>query len=108
MGQFDIALQPAVTDYASPLKMFEYLAAGCLVVAPAKDNILEILDRDTALLFAEDDFADFETQLKFGIENIQTLMPMRERARALIDLKQFTWQDNARRVVAIARQAADR
>jgi len=31
---FDIALQPEVTSYASPLKLFEYMAMGHAIVAP--------------------------------------------------------------------------
>ena len=34
VAAFDIALQPAVTSYASPLKLFEDLALGKAIVAP--------------------------------------------------------------------------
>ena len=43
VAAFGIALQPAVVEYASPLKLFEYLALGCAVVAPGQDNLREIL-----------------------------------------------------------------
>ena len=104
VSQFDIALQPAVTDYASPLKMFEYLAAGCLIVAPRTANILEILGDDNAVLFAADDYEDFEKQLKFAIENIDELKNLRVHARNTIDTKSFTWQSNAKRVIEMAQQ----
>ena len=49
---FDIALQPRVVAYASPLKLFEYMAAGKAIVAPDQPNIREVLvDGVTALLF---------------------------------------------------------
>ena len=49
---FDIALQPRVVAYASPLKLFDYMAAGRAIVAPDQPNIREILpDGETALLF---------------------------------------------------------
>ena len=35
IAAFDIALQPLVTAYASPLKLFEYMAEGRTIVAPA-------------------------------------------------------------------------
>ncbi len=35
IAAFDIALQPSVVPYASPLKLFEYLAMGRAIVAPA-------------------------------------------------------------------------
>ena len=43
VAAFDIALQPAVVAYASPLKLFEYLALGKAIVGPAQPNIEEIL-----------------------------------------------------------------
>jgi glycosyltransferase involved in cell wall biosynthesis len=39
VAAFDIALQPAVVGYASPLKLFEYLALGRAVIAPDQGNI---------------------------------------------------------------------
>ena len=52
IAAFDIALQPQVTSYASPLKLFEYMAQGRTILAPNSDNIREILDdRRDALLY---------------------------------------------------------
>ena len=34
IAAFDLALQPDVTDYASPIKLFEYMAMGKGVIAP--------------------------------------------------------------------------
>jgi glycosyltransferase involved in cell wall biosynthesis len=55
VGVFDIALQPDVVEYASPLKLFEYMALGKAIIAPDRANIREILThgRD-ALLFDPD------------------------------------------------------
>lgn len=44
IAAFDIALQPAVTPYASPLKLFEYLAMGKMVLAPDEENIREVIE----------------------------------------------------------------
>ena len=53
MSCIDIASQPRVTAYASPLKLFEYMATGRAIVAPASPNIREILeDGVDGLLFA--------------------------------------------------------
>lgn len=41
LAGFDIALQPSVVSYASPLKIFEYMAAGLAIVAPDQPNIRE-------------------------------------------------------------------
>jgi glycosyltransferase involved in cell wall biosynthesis len=100
--QFDIAIQPSVTAYASPLKLFEYLAVGSLVVAPRTPNILEILNDDNAVLFDIDREGDFAAKLKYAIENIEELYSRRVRARETIDEKNLTWQDNARLVQQLA------
>ena len=42
---FDIALQPASVPYASPLKLFEYMAAGQAIIAPDQPNIREVLEQ---------------------------------------------------------------
>ena len=49
---FDIAVQPQATPYASPLKLFEYMALGHAIVAPDQPNLKEVLTHNkTALLF---------------------------------------------------------
>ena len=61
VAAFDIALQPAVVAYASPLKLFEYLALGKAVIAPRQPNIEEILcDGENAVLFDGQKKGDIE------------------------------------------------
>ncbi|MGH7078425.1 MAG: glycosyltransferase family 4 protein, partial [Acetobacteraceae bacterium] len=43
LAGFDIALQPHALAYASPLKLFEYMAAGLAIVAPDQPNIREVV-----------------------------------------------------------------
>ncbi|WP_189044288.1 glycosyltransferase family 4 protein [Aliidongia dinghuensis] len=105
LAAFDIALQPAATEYASPLKLFEYLQAGRAIVAPDQSNIREILTHDrNALLF------DLAEPAAFG-EAILRLCrepALRERlgnaARATIAELNRTWDNNARQVVALLDQ----
>jgi len=99
VSKFDIALQPSVTEYASPLKLFEYMACGTIVIAPDMPNIREILDDQSALLFNPEDETGFRTQLLFAIENYDSLSQMRASVRGLIDTKKLTWQNNAAKVV---------
>ena len=64
LAAFDIALQPDVTAYASPLKLFEYMAARCAVIAPDRANIREIVaDGETALLIAPQETGALEAAL---------------------------------------------
>jgi glycosyltransferase involved in cell wall biosynthesis len=101
--QFDIALQPDVTAYASPLKMFEYMAVGSVIIAPNSANILEILTEETALFFEKGNQQDFINKLHYAIENIEKLTPMRLAVKQRIIEQQFIWQANSQRIVNIAR-----
>ncbi|HET9147544.1 MAG TPA: glycosyltransferase, partial [Acetobacteraceae bacterium] len=105
LAGFDIALQPRSVDYASPLKLFEYMAAGCAIVAPDQPNIREILTHGrTALLFDPDE----PGALWQAVARLADDAELRERlgraARAEIEARDLTWDGNARRV---AEWAAD-
>ena len=95
---FDIALQPSATPYASPLKIFDYMAAGCAIVAPSQPNIREILaDRRTALLFAEGGMWE---ALQTLISDPGLRSRLGQAARAELERQNYTWAGNAARVVA--------
>src|SRR5208337_2471038 len=46
LAAIDVALIPRAVEYASPLKLFEYMAAGKAIVAPRQENLLEVLTED--------------------------------------------------------------
>ncbi|MFZ5485071.1 MAG: glycosyltransferase family 4 protein [Pseudomonadota bacterium] len=109
VAAFDIALQPAVTYYASPLKLFEYLALGCAIVAPRKANLLEVLVHDdNALMFDPDIPGDLELTL----DRLTADRALRERlgtaAKHTIDRRGYTWRRNAERVTALFQTLAGR
>ena len=105
---FDIALQPAVTPYASPLKLFEYLALGKAVIAPRVANIMEVLrDGDNALLFDDDNEASFAAVLTRLSQDAALRERLATRARATIGEMRLTWRGNAQRVVALASGLCD-
>jgi glycosyltransferase involved in cell wall biosynthesis len=95
---FNVAVLPDVIDYASPLKIFEYMATKCLIVAPRKNNILEILDDSCAMLF---DDGEFESTLVNTIDNWPALRNKGELAYNRISDGGFLWETNANRIVAI-------
>jgi len=102
VSTFDIALQPAVVAYASPLKLFEYLALGRAIVAPDQANIREVLDDGSnALLFdpkAADGLTDVIERLT-GDEGLRALLA--KGAHDTIAARGLTWDRNAQRVVAL-------
>jgi glycosyltransferase involved in cell wall biosynthesis len=98
----DIALQPEVTEYASPLKLFEYMALGRAIVAPDSENISEILENGVdALLFRRGDAESLaETVRILAIDH-----DLRDRIGAAaiskIARRGLTWEHNADKVVSI-------
>jgi glycosyltransferase involved in cell wall biosynthesis len=102
---FDIALQPLVVAYASPLKVFEYMAAGRAIVAPAQPNIREILrDGETALLFDPAEAGAMWRAIRRLAGDAALRRRLGEAARAEIARRDYTWRGNAARVVDWARQ----
>ena len=103
---FDIALQPAATPYASPLKIFDYMAACCAIVAPDQPNIREILAHEiTALLFDPAAENGMWPAVERLIENARLRVRLGEAARAELLLQNYTWAGNAARVAALADNA---
>jgi glycosyltransferase involved in cell wall biosynthesis len=99
VATFDSALQPAVVAYASPLKLFEYLALGCAVVAPGQENLREILvDGVNARLFDP----EMEDALCRALDELVVDAELRQRlgagALATIAERDLTWHANAQRV----------
>jgi glycosyltransferase involved in cell wall biosynthesis len=98
---FDIALQPRAVGYASPLKLFEYMAAGRAIVAPDQPNIREILThgRD-ALLFDPTREGAMWASIASLIADPALRSRLGAAARSTLTQADFTWLGNARRITA--------
>lgn len=109
VAAFDIALQPAVVAYASPLKLFEYLALGRAIVAPDTANLREVLvDGYNALLFAENEAGELENALDRICRDGALRERLGQAARQTIAARQLTWLDNARRITDLGEQLVGR
>jgi len=103
VAAFDIALQPAVVPYASPLKLIEYLALGKAIVAPNHPNLLEVLEHGRNAWI-------FDAAAPAGLARALTTVAADERLRsclgagaaATIERLNLTWDGNAERVESIA------
>ena len=103
VAAFDIALQPAVVDYASPLKLFEYLALGKAIVAPRQPNLEEVLrDGENAVMFDAAQADGLEQALQRLCADAGLRQHIARGALASIAGQGLTWQSNAQRVVALA------
>ena len=97
---FDIALQPAVVRYASPLKLFEYLALGKAIVAPNQPNIAEILTNgENALLFDPEDWNSMAVAIDRCCGDESLRLRIAEAARLTIKKQRLTWYANAGMVI---------
>ena len=105
MAAFDMALQPNVVSYASPLKMFEYMAMSLPIIAPDTPNIREILtDGVDALLVTDGDADAMRRTLIEAVRDKELREKIGHAARCRIDSGAFTWDHNAREVISIARE----
>lgn len=102
VAAFDIALQPAVVPYASPLKLFEYLALGKAIVGPAQPNLTEILtDGHNAVLFDPAQADGLPRAISRLCEDAALRRQVGANARNTITDQQLTWHANAARVVKL-------
>jgi glycosyltransferase involved in cell wall biosynthesis len=99
VAAFDIALQPQVTEYASPLKLFEYMALGRAIVAPNQRNIREVLtDGRDSLLFEPADNDAFTAAIRTLVADPGLRQSLGRGAMQTVHDRGFTWDDNAARV----------
>lgn len=103
LAEFDIALQPHALAYASPLKLFEYMAAGLAIVAPDQPNIREIVvSEETALLFdPERDGAMWQAIVRL-VSDPALRLRLGRAAREAVLRREFTWRGNAKRIASFA------
>ncbi|MBN9591532.1 MAG: glycosyltransferase family 4 protein, partial [Alphaproteobacteria bacterium] len=98
ISAFDIALQPEVTEYASPLKLFEYMAMRRAIVAPATENIREVLEHGVdSVLFKKSDMAAFQQAILRLASDDGLRARLGDGAAAKIAAREMTWRGNARR-----------
>ena len=108
LAAFDIALQPSAVGYASPLKLFEYMACGKAIVAPDQANIREILaDGETARLVEPGNDAAFRDAVLSLARDRQTRERLGAAARQTIRNRRYTWADNADRIAALYRRLCE-
>ena len=109
VSAFDIALQPKCVAYASPLKLFEYMALGKAIVAPDQPNIRELLDAEvSALLFDPQSRASLIAAIRRLGDDPDLRKRVGAEARRTIGARGLTWAENARRVAALAEAAIAR
>lgn len=99
----DGALIPAINAYASPLKLFDSLAAGVVTLAPDQPNLREnVRPGENGLLFRVGDVDDLVDQLRRLCGDRAFAARLGAAGRASLEHERWTWRGNAERVLAIA------
>jgi glycosyltransferase involved in cell wall biosynthesis len=102
ISQIDIALQPAVTPWASPLKLLEYLAMGKAVLADDSANIKELLTDDyNAVLFESGNLDDMSNKLVELVVDSKRVFELSKNSAKSISDNSLTWRSNAEKIVAL-------
>lgn len=100
LQQIDIALQPASTDYASPMKLIEYMAASKAIIAPDQPNIRELLDHNkNALLFEPGNWKQLTDIIHFLCDDIELRDSIGREAKLTVKEKDLTWDANVSRIL---------
>jgi len=102
VAAFDVALQPDVVDYASPLKLFEYMIMARAIVAPDMANIREVLaDHENALLFEKGNINALFVAVEELCEDEDLRQKISDGARETVFNRKYTWKNNAERIVSL-------
>jgi glycosyltransferase involved in cell wall biosynthesis len=103
VAAFDIALQPAANAYASPLKLFEYMAMRRAIIAPDQANLREILeDGHNALLFDPAKPGSMKEAIVRLVGDAALRSRLADAALRTLGERQLTWRRNAERVHELA------
>ena len=83
----------------SPLKLFEYMAAGKVIITSNIPTILEVLNQNNSLIFEADDYSELQEILnKIKKKEIDESKLIKN---VLEDVKQFSWDKRAKYILEI-------
>ncbi len=103
---FDCAVQPAANQYCCPMKIIEYLAVGKPVIAPAQENIEELVGEGVdAALFEAGSMESLSGALRRVMGDEQEMARLQAGARTAVERRGYLWRRNAERVVEMVRSA---
>lgn len=100
---FDVALIPAINGYASPLKLFDSMAAGVATIAPDQPNLRETVDDGVhACLFDPRSPNAFAERLAQLVADAAMRKRIGAAGAARLRERNYTWDGNAERVERVA------
>lgn len=101
IAAFDVALVPHSNEYRSPIKLFEYMASGRAVLAPATEPIeMVVTSGANGLLFKPLDSADLKSKM-LQLAHDPRLREQLARQGKSDAFEKYTWRHNAERIVSL-------
>lgn len=83
--------------YTSPLKLFEYMASGRPIIASDLPSLREVLDENNSIFFEPNNSKDLADKIEKVFQNPESAD--RISARALSDVKKYTWRNRANNIL---------
>lgn len=86
-----------IAGVSSPMKMFEYMASGRVILTSDIPVLREVLNENNAAFYFPEDIDDLAKKFSDLMNN----EPMREKLskRALQDVQQYSWQDRMSKIM---------
>ena len=111
VAAMDVVLAPYAPEpffYFSPIKLFEYMAAGRAVLAAGIGQIAEVIrDGENGMLYDPGDARAFEDRLACLLRDSALRTRLGQNARCTLE-RDYTWRANAERVAAVLAEARAR
>ncbi|MBP3604429.1 MAG: glycosyltransferase [Lachnospiraceae bacterium] len=109
LGEQDVLLLPNqdkqvwkgedIGQVTSPIKMFEYMASGRIIIASDLPVLREILNEDNCYFASANDITDWKKCICEIVNHKQEAVSKAQKAKA--DVKQYTWKIRAEKMLAL-------
>lgn len=81
----------------SPIKLFEYLASGKVIIAPRIPSIVQYLNSNNSILFDPNNTEALSEKIKVAINNKELSDKLSQQS--LLDAKNYSWQSRAKLIL---------
>lgn len=85
--------------YTSPLKMFEYMASGCPIVAQDLPSFREVLNENNTIFAKAGNAEDLADKIAWVFDDKNNELVERMIIKAREDVQEYTWQKRAEKIL---------
>lgn len=103
LKKMDIAIHHSANPYMSPLKIFEYLAAGLPVIGPDIPAVREIFKNGQDIILVKKNKEDIAEKMQFLLENEQKREYLSTNGREKV-VANFGWNKNAEKILTVLQE----